>query len=468
MSTSKDNPDPNPPVGGVAGQLGEFPQFPLLVAPTTDGRGKNTIRMELIPVACWKLNDVRFEFGSSFLLPESRGEFLELAQLRKEHPGSPLSVFGHADPVGDDVANKRLSGHRAESVYAVLVRDAARWEKLFKSAGPFEGWGVVCIQRMLNELGFEAGPVTGKQNESTTAAIRNFQDKNDLRVDGQSGPATRAKIFENYMKFLLPAAFKKGDFLSGGLDPDGKGDFQGCSEFNPVMIFSEKEQKEFQAKGRKDLRDQENVVNRRVMVLLFRKDTVVPPNRWPCPRANEGIAACKKRFWSDGEHRRSLQLATERRIFESTKDTFACRFYHRLTISSPCEGTAKLSKIIIRLFDVTHEIMADKHYFLLVEGLTLEGRTDSEGVLRHLIPATATEGTLKLNNWTAKLEFTPAIAADSDEGKRDRLHNLGYFPLGSDDDLTDALMRFQSANNEETSGLLSDATQSKLKTVYGC
>ena len=94
--------------------------FPILVAPTT-GKEKNKIRMELIPVACWKLNDVRFAFASSFVLPDSRPEFVELSDLRKKHPGAPLSVFGHADPVGDDIFNKALSGHRAESIYAVLT-----------------------------------------------------------------------------------------------------------------------------------------------------------------------------------------------------------------------------------------------------------------------------------------------------------------------------------------------------------
>ena len=45
---------------------------------------------------------------------------MELSRLRKTHPGAPLSVFGHADPVGDPSSNKRLSGHRAESIYGDL------------------------------------------------------------------------------------------------------------------------------------------------------------------------------------------------------------------------------------------------------------------------------------------------------------------------------------------------------------
>ncbi len=40
-------------------------------------------------------------------------------------------------------------------------------------------------------------------------------------------------------------------------------------------------------------------------------------------------------LFSDGEKRRSNQA--ERREFQKTKDTFACRFYQRMVEDSPCE-----------------------------------------------------------------------------------------------------------------------------------
>jgi hypothetical protein len=61
MSTT-DNP------GGIAASHPELELFDILVAPST-GKEKNTIRMELQPTACWKINDTRFDFGSSFVLP---------------------------------------------------------------------------------------------------------------------------------------------------------------------------------------------------------------------------------------------------------------------------------------------------------------------------------------------------------------------------------------------------------------
>jgi hypothetical protein len=67
------------------------------------------------------------------------------------------------------------------------------------------------------------------------------------------------------------------------------------------------------------------------------------------PRATEGVAGCRKRFWSDGDTRRSKRLPDKDRNFDDTKDTFACRFYQRLLTNSPCESPLTLVKI--RLFD---------------------------------------------------------------------------------------------------------------------
>ena len=65
-------------LGGIAASHSAAELFDIFVAPTTAGKEKNTIRMELTPVACWKINDVRFDFASSFVLPDSKPEFKEL------------------------------------------------------------------------------------------------------------------------------------------------------------------------------------------------------------------------------------------------------------------------------------------------------------------------------------------------------------------------------------------------------
>ncbi|HEY3838010.1 MAG TPA: hypothetical protein VGL72_15625, partial [Bryobacteraceae bacterium] len=137
-------------------------------------------------------------------------------------------------------------------------------------------------------------------------------------------------------KVAASLTLNQGDFL-GGTDPKGKADYQGCGEFNPMLLFSQEEEQEFQDPANKDQRDEENAPNRRVIGLLFRPGTKVDPSRWPCPRADEGTAGCRKRFWSDGDKRRNTRLSGQERQFDQTHDTFACRFYHRLMTGSPCE-----------------------------------------------------------------------------------------------------------------------------------
>ena len=349
---------PNPSdLGGFAASHPSVQLFPILVAPAT-GNEKNRIRMELIPVACWKLNDVRFAFGSSFVLPDSRSEFFDLAALRQRHPAAPLSVFGHADPVGNDAFNKALSGHRAESIYAVLTRNIVMWEKLYSTIGSSEGWGQPALQSMINALGH--------------LTVKSFQSQHELNVDGVAGPITRSKLFPAYMDFLCPTTFLKFDFLAGGLDPRGKGDYQGCGEFNPAMVFSTSEFADRQHPARKPQRDQENGVNRRVMVLLFRPGSSVSPEKWPCPLSAEGVDGCQRRFWSDGELRRAPQ--TDRREFPQTKDTFACRFYHRLVINSPCEGIQPaLDEVGPLLEQVTTSAPASQQSSLVATDAALAG-----------------------------------------------------------------------------------------------
>lgn len=368
MADNTTSIDPGPGIGGVSGAHPEEDVLLILAAPMIAGKGKNTIRMELIPVACWQVHDVRFAFGSSFVLPTARTEFQELAKLRKDHAGAPLSVFGHADPVGDDIFNKILSGHRAEAVHAVLVRDVAQWEKLYNT-GSGEGWGKPSVDAMLGAVG--------------SPTVKDFQAKSGLVTDGIAGPKSRAKLFAAYMDFLSPETLGPQDFLARGADAGHKGDVQGCGEFNPMMVFSQVEDKRLKQQANKPERDTKNAVNRRVMVLLFRPGSVVPIDKWPCPRTSEGVADCHKRFWSDGEQRRSPQAA--HREFGQTQDTFACRFYHRLVVHSPCEGVIpppprKSHWIQIELVDSLGKPAAGVCYRIeLPDGMPVTGNLDMDG-----------------------------------------------------------------------------------------
>ena len=320
--------------GGYAGIHPPAPQFPILVSPSTRNE-RNVIREELVTVACWRLNDLRFEFDSSFVMPSAASELQALRKVCDAHPDSPLSVFGHSDPTGQEDYNKALSGRRAEAVYSVLTHDAVRWEKLYSE--PFGGdvWGSKTIKTILDALQFK----------NVTA----FQKANDLSPDGVAGPLTRAKLFAAYFQFLFPSPLLPSAFLGRGADPAGKADFQGCGEFNPAVILSKQEIEKLSNAER----DCENAPNRRVLVLFFRPGTVIDVNRWPCPRTGENSAGCRNRFWSNASTRRAAS-PDARRSFADGFDTFGCRFYHRLAADSPCElSSARL--MFVEIFIDLHQ-----------------------------------------------------------------------------------------------------------------
>jgi outer membrane protein OmpA-like peptidoglycan-associated protein len=308
--------------GGVSGEHASPAPFQFFVGPATANEF-NTARLRLIPIACLRVDDIRFRFDSSFVVfnPEDdlndiRVELRELANLVKANPGSPLSVFGHADPVGNDDYNKALSGRRAQAIYGMLIRDPGLWEDLFSGHKTIAGdnWGDDALQTMQTATGLSHG-------------------------------TPHNVLFTAYMDKLCGPDFKlqKPDFLARGADAKGKGDFQGCGEFNPRLIFSQETQAKFDEAARKNDkevlvdRNKQNAPNRRVMILIFRKGSLILPAKWPCPTVKEGVSGCKKRFFSDGEHRRTTHLSGKDRLFKDTKDTFACRFYQRISDNSPCE-----------------------------------------------------------------------------------------------------------------------------------
>ncbi len=329
----------------AANQKGAAP-LAVFAAPAT-GDEVNTLGERLVPKGCFKIEDLLFDFDSSFVRPDIEQGLPRLAQLRVDHkikdPKSgadlfpPLSIFGHADPVGNDDRNKQLSGRRAAAIYGMLVRDVDLWDRLFTAPlGPHD-WGTRSIQVMLSRVQSPIG-TDGQSGAETRDAVRTFQAAQGLGVDGTAGPLTRKALYRAYMDALCGPRLlldKVTDFLGRNADAGGKADFQGCSEFNPLLLFSKSEAGAFAGAADKTDRNRENAPNRRVMVLLFAPGRRVRPAAWPCPRASDGVAACKKRFFPDGDTRRSFQA--QRRAFEDTKDTFACRFYQLVSDDSPCE-----------------------------------------------------------------------------------------------------------------------------------
>ncbi len=505
--------------GGVAGTHAVLQADDVLLAPTTTDE-KNTVKAAIFPIACFRVDDIRFDFDSSFILPEVAQEMPHLSDLRDKHKDKktglfpPLSIFGHADPVGSDEYNKILSGRRAAAVYALLTRRVDIWEDIFSNKGVFtaasasDRWGAKALQTM-------------HQTVNSSAASDDFIQK--LTKDS----VLRAVLFETYMDRLCGQEFrlKAEDFLAQGADKFGKGDYQGCSEFNPVMLFSQEEERDFALPKNKEARDRQNAPNRRVMVLLFRPGARVSSGRWPCPRAKEGLGGCRLRFWSDGEKRRTKRLPQERRRFEETADTFACRFYDRLTTNSPCEHTTLVTTLTIRMLDGDDKPFTNARYILKVQRalggqdqvqeMVLTGATNENGILSHLIPADAEKGSLTLfpagsgadsSNrssdtpqsqplWEIPLTIKPLLPANTVAGAQARLNNLGLFasetvneaktqefadlpkPDAGNanpeiDQLKRALQRFQMLykphGDQETAGGNMDAeTKAKLEEKHG-
>jgi OmpA family protein/putative peptidoglycan binding protein len=467
--------------GDLAGIAASHPPgeiHPLILAPST-GKEFNTLRKSLFPIACWRLDDVRFEFDSSFIKPEVSRELRELAGLRQMHKGALLSVFGHADPVGDDNYNKQLSGRRAMTIYGLLTRDVPMWEKLYAPPVGGDNWGVKSVQVMLLTLGHDPGAIDGVMGPETSKAIREFEGT----PAGQNTAAMRKKLFAAYMEKICVDEFGKSfkltktDFLAQGKDPAGKGDFQGCSEFNPVLMFSKAQNTDFQKPANHKARNAANTPNRRVVVLLFRADSVVDPKKWPCPAATAGIADCQARFWSDAPKRRTFQ--EKKREFEKTKDTFACRFYQRLVEQSPCERT--IQYWVLRILKSGPELvpdrkpLADTPFELSGVGGTkpvVTGRTDANGILRVQVFSEVTDMTLKIAGAQILIEAGKLLPAEGgEEPCKRRLCNLGYGPADvrkwKPEETKAAFEKFQTDFKLTKSGTADGPTQAKLKELHG-
>ena len=359
-----------------------------------------TIRPRLRPIATWRLDVGRFEFESSFLSPQARDEITDLGALHRMFPDSPLSLFGHTDPTGDDAFNKALSGRRALALYGALVRDAELWEELWSQPLAGDEWGAHATGLMLGALpgegspGYYDGVPSAGWTASLTEAVAAYQQANPpLAIDGLLGPQTRAHLFAAYMQWLCTdddgntLQLGAGNFLARGADPQCRGDVQGCGEFNPRMVFSEAETVGYSAWDQKEARDKENSINRRVVAFLYPPDVKVEPGQWwPCPAARDGLTSCRERMWSDAARRRNP--TERRRHFDGDYDTFACRFYHYFAQHTPSETPVTLGRSFVLYLHDSAETGALHGTFRLAsrDGTAVFTMRDDEATLLRDIP----------------------------------------------------------------------------------
>jgi hypothetical protein len=309
-----------------------------LPAAVTAAAESNTVAVPLRAVASLPIEDVRFEFESSFLLPDATRALERIAPMKLRWKGAPITLFGHSDRVGDEVHNKELAGRRVRAVYAMLVRDRQIWEELYQHPLGRDDWRGRPIQHMLQALGFEPGAIDNVIGAKTKKAAKAFQGSRGLPATGNLNPTTRDALFGAYMDHVCqdtegkPLVLTSGEFLGGGNDPDGKADYQGCGEFNPIFVPSKKQERAGATAGHKNERDFTNASNRRVTLFFIAPGAEVLLAEWPCPRAKDGPDRCHDRFWSDGPAR--LRPREQARKQRDTHDTYACRFYERLTLTA--------------------------------------------------------------------------------------------------------------------------------------
>ena len=566
--------------GSVTAEHSELPVPEALVAATQSDQEHNSIRPALIPFACFRADDMLFEFESSFVRPGIRTELKSLKKLIDDHTlpdeeGKPahkpaLTVFGHADPTGSDDFNKALSGRRAQAIYGMLTRKTDLWEELFNN--PADKWGKPALGTMLDAVSAASGPPSaaggapassgtpgaGPPGGGSDSSAEKEREKQINKLQSNSGE--RKKLYKSYMdavcvfdvfrlesadqarlqsqgvaiadrltgllgqefgsedEFLdevrkvaeagelaqdqdallreaaktKPFVVEPEDFLASGKDKGGKGDFQGCGEFNPKFLQSQQDIDEFKSVPdsspekplAKAARDEANEPNRRVLIFLFRPGIHISPDVWPCPRAKEGVEGCKKRFWSDGEKRRSEHLPDKPRTFDATKDTFACRFYDRMSNKSPCEQILEIFRI--RLFDRQAQPLPSAPFVHNAGGKPQVGRVGADAfiTIRYIVVPTTvnvkwsrpqpgeSQGS-PLPTPTDKFEFELDVAIDIPEDNQDqaamtRLRNMGYV---KDPDHDDPILAFQRDykprfGDIEIDGTLNAATKIAIKKVH--
>jgi peptidoglycan hydrolase-like protein with peptidoglycan-binding domain/outer membrane protein OmpA-like peptidoglycan-associated protein len=488
-----------PPDNGSNGAsfAAHHPQPPprnLKVAPTDGSEKFNTIRVPLIPVACWRLNDPAFAFDSSFVSPTFKGEVSTLVGLVEALKDCPATIFGHCDPAGSDALNKTLGDRRAIAIYALLTRQPPLWEYLYANSQVGDTWDLRMTQTILANLPdpsgapYYAGAADGARSPATKDAVTRFQGDNGLATDGDPGPATRKVLLGAYMDWLctpagansppssplmLPTDFLGGQGAAAGDLP--KMSLQSCGKFNPLVLLPTSEMSETDTTSR----NADDAPNRRVMMFFFKKGTKVDPGVWPCPKVKESNAACSKAFWPDGDARR--KNGDDRREYTQTHDTMACRFYDRFARRSPCERLAvvpsRTLKLYFQRFPGKDGADADRgvagvEYLLKVDGSAVQsGTTAADGSVNVSVPI-GHAASVDIFGTTYNITFYDTLEAETTvTGQQRRLSVLGY-ELGAFNgtvgEATDrATLNFQADQGLQPSGVIDATTQAKLKSVFG-
>lgn len=246
-------------------ELEEPPQ----TVPTTAETRKTLIRLKhakkLIRAL---LRGMHFDTDKAFLLPSAMKGIAMLRRFLAPRPRLSLLIVGHADTQGAAAHNLKLSEERARSIHHFLRDDVDAWLGFYGTPASSKPWGRIEDQHMLSALpgggapSFYAGPIHGKDDEPTKAAVKAFQRFSNetrgttLSDDGICGPLTRKELVASYMGLdgqTLPAEVVVA--------------MHGCGESHPEVTTGD---------------DVALLENRRVEIFLF-DGPATPPPVAPCP-----------------------------------------------------------------------------------------------------------------------------------------------------------------------------------------
>jgi outer membrane protein OmpA-like peptidoglycan-associated protein len=75
-------------------------------------------------------SDITFDFNRADIRLEFAPRIRDLARILAEHPGMRVDIVGHADAIGSDAYNQRLSERRAYAVGNALIDHGVRRRRI--------------------------------------------------------------------------------------------------------------------------------------------------------------------------------------------------------------------------------------------------------------------------------------------------------------------------------------------------
>jgi hypothetical protein len=144
---------------------------------------------------------------------------------------------------------------------------------------------------------------------------------------------------------------------------------------------------------------------------------------------------------------------------------------HRFKVKNPSQT------LVLQVIPATRPIHSNTQkpqrpipYTLLIGNRTIEGETESEGIIRvKNVPPDVDRAILTIFGRSIQVLIGHLDPEDEDSGTQGRLHNLGYVRGGTGEtsgpQMQAALRTFQSLNNLQVAGETNTETQSKLKDL---